>query len=148
MRDTHFTLQERRMISWLRICAVFYLMLASLIAFLPNIFVNYINNLGLAFFDFISFDRQGNPLGHWWTMGVALMSVLVYCSFKAQSDWILYHLFTPILIIAGVVLTICFAVMAFIESIQFYFIVGGGLFFFMTAITWFYYVKAIHSRTF
>lgn len=163
MKNAHYTKQERQIILWLRFLTIVFLFVAFAFAFIPNTIFEYIDSIGLVFFNFSSqglstqgLDARGlvtqglqDPSYQiWWVLSLAGLFGLAYAAFLAQKNWLRYYTLVPLIALTKGFSAIGMGSVAYFHPTHFFFIVGSctdGLLFLVTLTC---YVKAIHSRTY
>ena len=137
------------MIVWLQFLLFVFLISGVLFAFHPHTFFQYLNNIGLVFFNFRSPPLGETPFDLWWVFSLSLMFILIYTAFEAQKDWLRYFQLTVLIILAkGVSFVALLALIFLTPNPHFFCIVGAiveGLLFFITS---YVYAKAVKSRNF
>lgn len=149
MKNAHYTKQERQIILWLRFLTIAFLLVALSFAFIPNIVLEYIDSIGLVFFNFSSQNLAQDPSYQiWWVLSLAGLFGLAYAAFLAQKNWLRYYTLVPLIALTKGFSAIGMGSVAYFHPAHFFFIVGScmdGLLFLVTVTC---YVKAIHSRTY
>lgn len=148
MKNTQFTRQERFAIIWLQFLLFFSVLAGILFASYPHSFFQYLNNIGLIFFDFRSPTFGAIPFDLWWIFSLSLMLILIYITFQAQRDWLRYCQLVVIIILAKGSSFLGLLGLFFLTPPHFFYLVGAiveGVLFLTTA---YVYAKAIHSRNF
>lgn len=148
MKNAHFTKQERFILVWLQFLLFSFLILGALFAFQPMILLQYINNIGLVFFDFRSPPLGEVPFDLWWVLTLSLMAVLIYITFQAQRDWLRYFQFVSIILLTKFVSLVGFLALIFLTPPHFFYLVGAVVEALLFLTTAYVYVKAIKSRNF
>lgn len=134
------------MIYWLRFLAITFAILFGLFLFIPDTFLSYLNDLGLVFFHFTSPRAAPFPPNLWQCLSLVLMLLMFFISFRAQSDWLRFTNFVPLILLEKAICAVAFLVLILLQPIHFSYIVGlvvDGLLFLLTAYA---YAKAIQSR--
>ena len=148
MKNSHFTRQERHIILWLRFLTFSFLMVGLVFAFQPNYFLQYLDSVGLVFFNF-----QSHSLGHpqfeiWWILALSAMGAMTYAAFQAQSDWLRYHLLVPVIIISKAIAAFGFLAVIVFYPTHFFYIVAFVVDALLCLTTIYAYAQAIQSRSY
>lgn len=146
MREAHFTRQERILIQWLRFLTFYFVGGVLIIAFFPNLFLQYINDIGFAFLGFPNLGFEAVGWDAWRLLSLALLAVLTSLTFLSQRDWLTHCRFVPPVIFAKGLCALGFPALYFLTTPHFFYLmasVADGLLFLLT---WYYYAQAIHSR--
>ena len=148
MKNTHFTRQERFIVDWLRFLVIGFLGIGLTFATIPNILFQYIDSIGLVFFNYKSLPIEENVFHLWWVLSLTLLLVLVVACFLAQRDWLRYCQLVPTVILAKGASFAGLLALTLLQPTHFFYLVGSivdGLLFFST---WYFYAQAIKSRSF
>lgn len=148
MKDAHFTRQERDIILWLRFLLGCFFVAGIVFTFLPNYFLNYLDSIGLVFFNFHSVPLVNPRLEIWWVLSLALMGVLIYSCFQAQFNWLRFHHVVPIIIVAKLISFLGFLALAIFHPTHFFYLVASLVDGVICFVTWYSYVQAIKSRSY
>jgi hypothetical protein len=146
MKYAGFTMQERTFITLMRVWSVAFLATGILFATIPNILLNYINDIGKVFLGWQSPPTAAGGF-FWLVLAVALLFVLSYCCMLAQASALRNFDYARLVMVAKFISAAGFAAMLFIDGRQFYYLVGAvidGLIFIITLRV---YVKAAKSRS-
>lgn len=145
MKDSGYTSQERSFILLMRIWAVAFAFAGTIFAAIPEVMLNYINNIGHVFFGWLSPPVEGG--GYFWLiLAVALLFSLSYGCIMAQIRPLRNQAFAQIVIVAKFVSSIGFVSALVLGYHQFYYLVGAivdGLIFLITLRI---YTRALSSR--
>jgi len=148
MKDTHFTRQERDIILWLRFLTGAFVICGLIFLIHPNYFLQYLDDIGMVFFNFRSLPLENPKYEMWWVLTLALMGFLTYASFQAQTNWLRYHNLIPPVIIAKGISTLGFLSLTIFHPTHFFYIVALLVDGIICLTTWYAYAQAIKSRTF
>lgn len=146
MRYAGFTKQERTFITLMRVLMVLFLGAAIAFVVIPDILLNYINDIGKVFLDWRSPPYVGG--GYFWLVpAVALLLILFYSCALAQKSPLRYGGYAKLVIMAKFVTATGFAALLFLDGLQFYYLVAAVIDALLFIITWRFYTKASVSRT-
>lgn len=146
MRDANFTRQERFLIQWLRFLTLVFFGAGLIIGFSPDLFFNYLNDIGRVFFHYYSSSLPNQDWDFWRMLSVVLMGMLAYIAFLSQSDWLRYYRFVPLLILVNGSCLFGFLSLLLSTPPHFFYIVGAMVDGLLFLFTWYYYAQAIKSR--
>ena len=147
MKNFQYTRQERYMLFWLRLLLTAFILAALLFVFIPSLLFEYLNNIGWVFFNFSSATVRYPTVEFWWVMSVGYKGVLAYVCFQAQRHWFQNHHFVPIIILGKVISAVGLTLLVFSAQPQFYYLVGAVTDGLIVLITWYFYGKALNSRS-
>ncbi len=146
MRDSGFTRQERSFITLMRIWAAAFLVAAVIFATLPDVLLNYLNDIGRVFAGWQSPKAVGG--GQFWlVLACSLLVSLSYACLVAQAKPLRNTGYANIVILAKFVSAAGFTAMLFVDSMQFYYLVGAVVDGLIFIITWRFYARAAGSRS-
>jgi len=139
------TLQERQLVFLLRWWAGLFTAAGICFAIFPSQIIYWLNTIGHSIFGW-PYKNLPEPVEHFWqVLAVALLAVLTYAAFSAQSEIRQNLKDVRIIIISKVVTTLGFLI-AFIYSGQYFAYLSGmiidGVILFMT---WFLYRRTVVS---
>lgn len=117
-----------------------------ILGFLPDLFFNYVNDIGRVFFHYYSPSLPTSDRDLWRVLSVVLVGMLTYVSYLSQSDWLRYYRFVPLLILAKSLSLFGFLFLIFFTPPHFFYIVGALVDGLLFLFTWYYYAQAIKSR--
>ncbi len=145
MKFAGYTKQERTFITLMRVWMVVFFAAAVLFAALPNVILNYINDIGKVFLSWnsppVATDGQ-----FWLVLAVALLFILSYSCALAQAYPLRNFGYARLVIIAKFITTCGFTAMIFVHSRQFYYLAGAAIDGLIFIITLGVYIKASRSR--
>ncbi|MBN1282279.1 MAG: hypothetical protein JXA24_00720 [Proteobacteria bacterium] len=125
MRYAGFTRQERNFITLMRLLIVVFLGAAALFAAIPDILLNYINDIGKVFLGWQSPPiAAGGDL--WRVMAVAHNICLAYACAVAQGSALRNANYARIVLIALAAQAAGFAAMIFLDGPQFYYLAAAA----------------------
>jgi len=146
MRYAGFTKQERTFITLMRVWMVLFFGVAVTFAVIPDILLNYINDIGKVFLGWRSPPYVGG--GYFWLVpAVALHLILSYSSALAQSSPVRNGSMARLVIITTFITAVGFTALLFLDGLQFYYLVAAAIDALICIITWRVYAKASLSRT-
>jgi hypothetical protein len=115
-------------------------------AIVPNILLNYINDIGKVFLNWQSPAYQGG--GYFWLVfAIALLLMLSYACALAQKSPPRYGVYARFVIMSKFITAAGFTILLFHDGKQFYYLVGAVIDALIFIITWRVYSKAQVSRT-
>lgn len=145
MRDSGFTRQERTFIAIMRVWVFAFLAAAVVFSLAPEVFLNYLNDIGRVFFGWESTKIEASE--HFWlVLAVAYLLILAYASIVSQAKPLRNTGYARIVILGKLASSAGFAALLLLGNKQFYYLAGAivdGLIF---AITWRIYARASRSR--
>lgn len=146
MRYAGFTKQERTFITLMRVWMVLFLGLAVLFSVIPEILLNYINDIGKVFLDWQPPPQPGG--GYFWLApAVALHVILAYSCALAQRSPVRNGSYAKLVIMATFISAVGYTALLFLDSMQFYYLVAAVIDALVFILTWRVYSKASLSRT-
>ncbi|MFH1829166.1 MAG: hypothetical protein ABH871_00115 [Pseudomonadota bacterium] len=145
MKYAGFTKQERTFITLMRVWMVAFFGTGILFATIPNILLNYINDIGKVFVGWHSPPIASG--GYFWlVLAVALLAILTYSCALAQASPLRNFGYARLIIISKFISAIGFAALLYINGKQFYYLVGAVIDGLIFIITLGVYIKASKSR--
>jgi len=129
----------------MRIWATAFLVAAVIFATIPDVLLNYINDIGRVFAAWQS-PKVEYGSRFWLVLAVALLVSLAYTCMVAQAKPLRNTGYTRIVILAKFVSSLGFASMLFVDGRQFYYLVGAVVDGLICVITWRFYARATKSR--
>ena len=146
MRYAGFTKQERSFITLMRVWMVLFLGLAIVFCIIPEILLNYINDIGKVFLGWQPPPHRGG--GYFWLApAVALHVLLAYSCALAQHSPVRNGSYAKLVIMATFISAAGYVALLFLDSMQFYYLVAAVIDALVFIITWRVYSKASLSRT-
>jgi hypothetical protein len=146
MKFAGYTKQERTFITLMRILMVVFFGAACVFAAIPDVLLNYLNDIGKVFLHWQSPPHAAGGL-FWLVLAVALLIVLSYACLLTQKSPVRNGGYARIVILSKFVTAAGFAAMLRIDSMQFYYLVGAVVDGLIFIITWRIYAKASISRS-
>lgn len=146
MKMTNYTKQERALVLMARIWAVLFFLTAIGFAIAPFILLNYISDVGRAFFGWSagSASISGEPF--WAIPMVSLNVALSYLCLMVQKDPVQYTEYLRLIIIAMFVATVGFIISMLGFQTKFLYLVGALGAGAILLITFLVYRSAMSSR--
>ena len=148
MQNIHFTKQERDIILWLRFLAAAFLVVGVVFAVNPNYFLQYLDSVGVVFFNFTNLPLENPKHEIWWVLSLGLIGSLSFACFEAQFDWLRFNVLVPVIIVAKLISFLGFLVLTLFYFTHFFYIVACIADGVICLTTWYAYATAIHSRTY
>ncbi len=145
MKDAGFTRQERTFIAVMRIWAVALLFTALLFAALPDVLLDYVNDIGRVFAGWNSPPHA--PVNRFWAVqAVSFELVLAYACMLAGQRPLVNRDYARLVILGKLAAAAGLASMLLLDSAQFYYAVGLTIDGLIGIITWRTYSRAVFSR--
>jgi len=146
MRYAGFTKQERTFIGVMRVWMVAFLGAGICFILIPNVLLNYINDIGKVFLKWHSppYEAGGE---FWLVFAVALMFILSYACMLAQRNPLRNGIYARLVIMAKFMTAAGFVILLFLKGMQFYYLVSAVIDALICIITWRVYSRASLSRT-
>ena len=146
MRYAGFTKQERTFITLMRVLMVLFLGVAIAFAVIPDILLNYINDIGKVFLSWRSPPYVSG--GYFWLIPtIALYVILSYSCALSQRSVVRNGSLAKLVIMTTFMTAIGFAALLFLDGLQFYYLVAAVINALIFIITWRVFAKASLSRT-
>lgn len=146
MRDSGFTRQERSFILLMRIWIVAFIGAAIIFAAIPQVLLNYINDIGRVFFSWQSPPVTTAGCGIWIVLSVAFLISLAYVCIIAQAKPLRNTAYARIIILSKFVSSAGFVAILLISAHYFYYLVGAIVDGLICILTWRLYSGALRSR--
>ena len=146
MKDAGYTMQERSFILLMRIWAVLFLGAGILFAAIPEVLLNYLNDIGRTFVGWESppIDAGGR---FWLVLAVAFLICLSYVCWLAQSHPVRHAEQVRIVILGKFLTAAGFTLMLFLGERQFYYLVGAVVDGTIFLLTWHIFSRSQRSRS-
>lgn len=146
MKYAGYTKQERNFITLMRLLMIAFLGAACIFAAIPDVLLNYINDIGKVFADWQSPPYAGG--GYFWlVLAVSLLVVLSYACFLTQRSPVRNGGYARLVILAKFITAAGFAALLYLDGRQFYYLVGAVIDGLIFIVTWRVYAKASISRS-
>ena len=146
MKHSGFTKQERNFIVLMRVWVVAFLGLAAMFALMPDILLNYVNDIGKVFFDWQPHQVTAGT-GLWRIHSITLHLCLAYCCLIAQGSSLRDADYARVLMLGSAVSAVGSAALLYIDSMQFYYLVAASLDGLVFLVTLWIYSGSSRSRS-
>lgn len=146
MRYAGFTKQERTFIAVMHVWMVAFLGTGICFILIPNVLLNYINDIGKVFLKWHSPPYVEG--GYFWLVfAVALLFTLSYVCLLASRNPLRDGVYAKLVIMSKFFTAVGFVILLYLDGKQFYYLVSAVIDALIFIITWRVYSRASVSRT-
>lgn len=146
MKESGLTRQERSFIALTRALAFFFFGAALASAFIPDIILDYITRLGIAFFDWKTgaSSQTGEPF--WLVLSSASLFCFAYMSFVISRDPLRNIIYARAILLGKLLSTVGFLLCFFLDEQHFFYLVAAITDGLISIALFFSYRAAVLSR--